>query len=394
LEVILGFSCWLEQLVFRLTNHKKGAKKMFKRKHALLFVVLMITILSFGAIGQAQELVQVRFGMTPFVDYGPWILAQELGFFREEGLDVTFINLASDTEIAEAMAGGALDVGVQSPDSALYYYPQNPSLRIVHIGTLFEGFAITGRNEFTTYDEFLKQGVEPLEAARRTALQLEGKVILTSRGSVHESIVYAALEVAGLSEHDVKIVDIPTPVEGVAAFLQGEGDFFTAGLPQTMRLLQEGYPRTIPGAALGTGGINLSGLQSSEQYFQNNKDTIVKIVRAWYKAVSYLHQNDTEALPIIVNWLNRNTGAGLTVESARRSVTEDLKFAGSPIQSYQWFYTEGSRSEWKAKLTHRLELLERVGNIPEGRVDLDEMVVSAEIEELVLQSFAEEIRFK
>lgn len=361
------------------------------KKGLILVVALALTVVFSGVLYASPT--KVRFGLTPFVDYGPWILAKELGYFAEEGLDVIFINLASDTEIAEASAGGAIDVGAQSPDSALYYYPQDSDLRIVHIGTIFEGFAITGRTEFTTYDQFLEQGLSPEEAATRTASQLKGKVVLTSRGSIHEAIVHAALEVAGLSEKDVTIIDIPTPVEGVAAFLQGQGDFFTSGLPQTLRLLQEGYPRTIPGSALGTGGTNLSGLQSSERYLKANRDTIVKIVRAWYKAVSYLHQNDTVALPIVVNWLNDNTGAGISVADAKRLVTEDLKYAGSPIQAYNWFYNENSRTHWKTKLAHRLALIEKVESLPAGRVDLDAMVVADEIEALVLESFFEEIKF-
>ncbi len=360
---------------------------------SLIVSLFIITVLLVTSPLFAQELERVRFGLTPFVDYGPWILAQELGFFEEEGLDVQFINLASDTEIAEAMAAGALDIGVQSPDSALYYYPQNPQLRIVHIGTLFEGFAITGRPEYTTFHEFLEMGLSAEEAARETAKQMEGKVILTALGSVHEAIVHAALEIADLTENDVTILDIPTPVEGVAAFLQGQGDFFTAGLPQTLRLLAEGYPRTIPGSALGTGGINLSGLESSEQYFQENTDTIVRIVKAWYKAVSYMHQNDTIALPMMVQWLNENTGAGITVADARRLITEDLKFPGSPVEAYYWFYQDGSRSEWHSKLSHRLALLEKVGNVPEGAVDLDQMVVAGEIEALVLEAMMDELEF-
>lgn len=371
---------------------------MIKMSHKLtrtsLIVCVFVTIvLLFSFASFSQELTKVRFGLTPFVDYGPWVLAIELGFFEDEGLDVQVINLASDTEIAEAMAGGALDIGVQSPDSALYYYPQNPNLRIVHIGTLFEGFAITGRPEYTTFAQFLESGLSAEEAAKATAKQMEGKVILTAKGSVHEAIVHAALEIGGLTEDDVTILDIPTPVEGVAAFLQGQGDFFTAGLPQALRLLSEGYPRTIPGSALGTGGINLSGLESSKKYFEENKDTIVRIVKAWYKAVSYLHQNDTIALPMMVQWLNENTGAGITVADAKRLVTEDLKFAGSPIEAYYWFYKEGSRSEWKSKLNHRLALLEKVGNVPEGSVDLDAMVVAGEIEELAMQAMMEEIDF-
>jgi len=103
-------------------------------------------VASFSLAGGKEEITVVRFGLTPFVDYGPWLLALEKKWFEEENIRLEVINLASDNEIAEAMVGGALDVGVQSPDSALFFYPENPDLRITFINTLFRGFTSLARS--------------------------------------------------------------------------------------------------------------------------------------------------------------------------------------------------------------------------------------------------------
>lgn len=354
-----------------------------------LLGVMMVLLLGMG-IGFSQELRVVRFGLTPFLDYGPWLLALEKGWYEEEGIRLRVINLASDSEIAEALAGGAIDVGVQSPDSALFYYPQNPDLRIPLINTLFRGFYITGQKQYKTYDQFLTETGDAAEAARLVCSQLKGKKILTELGSVHETIVMAALKVAGLTRDDVTIIDIPTPAEGVAAFIRGEADFFTCGLPQTLRLDSEGYSRTIPGEALGPGGINLSGLQVSRRYFEEHKDILVKLTKVWYKSVAYLHSTPTEALHIIVDWLNKNVGAGIEYEDAFPLITKELSFPGSMSEAWWWFYDPASPYNWKTKLEFRLNMMYDLELIPRGTVDLDTMVVSDEIEELVRQSLTKE----
>jgi len=341
-----------------------------------------------------KEIAVVRFGLTPFVDYGPWLLALEKKWFEEENIRLEVINLASDNEIAEAMAGGALDVGVQSPDSALFFYPENSDLRIPFINTLFRGFYITGQKQYKTYDQFLEETGDADKAAKLVCSQLKGKKILTELGSVHETIVMAAVEMGGLTRNDVEIIDIAGPAEGVAAFIRGEGDFFTCGLPQTLRLEKEGYPRTIPGSALGPGGINLSGLQVDRQYYEEHKDVLVRLAKVWYKSVAFLHSNPTEGLHIIVDWLNREVGAGLDYEFASDLITKELSFPGSGSETWFWFYNPDSPYYWKAKLDYRLKMMYQFGLIPEGTVDLDKMVVSPGIEKLVEDAFIEEQKFE
>ena len=373
-----------------------------KKTISLAILVGLIAIMLVGVggfVSQAQasnseDLTKVRFGLTPFLDYGPWLLALEKGWYEEEGIKLNVINLASDSEIAEALAGGAIDIGTQSPDSALFFYPENENLRIPLIYTLFRGFYITGRKEYKTYDEFLKETGDPQKAAELVCSQLEGKTILTEKGSVHETIVRAALDVAGLTAKDAKIVDVPSPAEGVAAFLRGSGDFYTAGLPQTLRLDSEGYPRTIPGEALGPGGVNLSGIQTTKQFYQNHKDVLVSLGKILYKAVSRIHKNPNSSLRIIVNWLNDNTGSNIGYDDAFSLITKELSWPGSPTEAWQWFYNPESKYYWKKKLNYRLNLAENLDMIPEGEVDVEKMVVSDEIEPLIRKQLLEEQKYK
>lgn len=372
---------------------------MKKLMSLTILIGLIAIMLVGGLVSQAQtsnseDLKEVRFGLTPFLDYGPWLLALEKGWYEEEGIKLNVINLASDSEIAEALAGNAIDIGTQSPDSALFFYPENENLRIPLIYTLFRGFYITGKKEYKTYEEFLQETGDPEEAAELVCSQLEGKTILTEKGSVHETIVRAALDVAGLTEEDANIVDVPSPAEGVAAFLRGSGDFYTAGLPQTLRLDSEGYPRTIPGEALGPGGVNLSGIQTRKQFYENNKDVLVSLGKILYKSIAHIHKNPTSSLRIIVDWLNSNTGSNIGYEDAFSLVSQELSWPGSPTEAWQWFYNPSSEYYWKKKLNYRLNLAENLGMIPEGEVDVEEMVVSDEIESSIRQQLLEEQEYE
>ncbi len=50
----------------------------------------------------------------------PVLLAHSLGFYREEGLDVSLENLSSHEKAMQAMVGGSIDVASTSFSQVLY----------------------------------------------------------------------------------------------------------------------------------------------------------------------------------------------------------------------------------------------------------------------------------
>src|SRR5262245_3369400 len=55
--------------------------------------------------------VQIKLGTLSTVADGPQYLAAERGYFREEGLDVSFENFGSTADMTAPLASGELDLG-------------------------------------------------------------------------------------------------------------------------------------------------------------------------------------------------------------------------------------------------------------------------------------------
>lgn len=52
----------------------------------------------------AKEMKTVKFGLLPYQDWMPWMLADELGYFKEAGIDLEVITFTDDITCAEAFS--------------------------------------------------------------------------------------------------------------------------------------------------------------------------------------------------------------------------------------------------------------------------------------------------
>ena len=102
---------------------------------------------------------------------------------------------------------------------------------------------------------------------------------------------------------DITIVDL-NPDEGLAAFLSGTGDFYLGGIPQRTRATAEGYKPIVVGA----------GIITTPDYAAENQETLLKLLRVWFRIVNFVEEDTDEGASIILDILNAQTGANMEVE--------------------------------------------------------------------------------
>ena len=96
----------------------------------LRFVVALASLCLFAccASGCRSRTQQSRDGLTPLrlqldwypqPEHGGFFAAQQLGFYKEEGLDVTILPLPQYGSVAQQVAGGKADIGLGSSDQIL-----------------------------------------------------------------------------------------------------------------------------------------------------------------------------------------------------------------------------------------------------------------------------------
>src|SRR4051812_16789734 len=136
----------------------------------------------------------------------PLILAQELGFFADEGLDVTINDMSGASKALESLLAGSTDVVSSFHDQTLLLTAQGRDLKsfVLMLQTPSVALVASPRSKIRSIKE-LK----------------DGTVAVTAPGSpVHLYVEYLLIK-SGLSANDIGVVGTPNNAARVSALEHG-----------------------------------------------------------------------------------------------------------------------------------------------------------------------------
>lgn len=373
--------------------------RIFRKVTSMILAAAMTAVLLAGCGGNkgedsgskadgTQELKTVRFGLLPYQDWMPWMLADELGYFEEAGIDLEVITFTDDITCAEALQSGDIDIACGNSGSGPLAFSKFPDLRIVGCTCGFLGYAIMVRPDdvaenggsVKTYDDFYAEEIEngtPEEAVQNAVKsaceQLEGKTIVMDRGTSSNLPLNAALKAADLTTEDLEFMDI-TDVEGALAFLDGTGDFELGGYPQVTSLTEQGCYKLVSGAELGGEAVCLSVEMATADYIEENMDTIVAMREVWYKTIENIYSEDTSYMEKLAEITGEYTGTEISLEDMqniaenvdpwpKKEEVEDIFFAEDGKWNIEEIYG-GSLDYW----------VNINGQVEDGAVDLQTQI--------------------
>jgi NitT/TauT family transport system substrate-binding protein len=152
----------------------------------------------------------VGLGYIPSVQFAPFYYANQQGYYRDAGLDVTFRNQI-DPDLVTLVGQGSVDVGVADGTSVIPAVSQQIPIR--YIATLYGSFPSI---------VFAKA-----ESGIREPADLQGKRLgIPGRYGSSWIMLQALLDSAGLTPDDLEIVEYPDFGQG-AAVQQGAVDAAT-----------------------------------------------------------------------------------------------------------------------------------------------------------------------
>ena len=156
--------------------------------------------------------------------YLPLTIAEQLGYFKQEGLDVTIVDFAGGARALQAVVGGSADVV-----SGAFEHTVNMQFK----GQPMRAFVLQG------LAPQIVLGVNPKTMANfKTVADLKGKKIgVTAPGSSTNVMVNFVLAKAGLKPSDVSIVGVGAGNGAVAAMRAGQIDAIS-NLDPVITLLQ------------------------------------------------------------------------------------------------------------------------------------------------------------
>ncbi|MCY4008834.1 MAG: ABC transporter substrate-binding protein [Anaerolineaceae bacterium] len=336
---------------------------------------------------QAQdEMVSVRYGVSPFQDTLLPILGQEFGWYAEEGLDVEFVILGWQA-VQEALAAGEVDVAINNITSVIATYDAFEFVYVYGFNIFDAGTALMAKPEFKSVEEFEAEGMEREDAVNAALRQMEGRTVVTTGNTDMGQAVIGSAEKVGLDpDSDFTIIDL-NPDEGLAAFLAGTGDFYLGGIPQRVRATAEGYKPIVVGADLAIPPLN--GIITTPDYAAENQETLLKLLHVWFRIVNFVEENTDEGAMIILDTLNSQTGSNMTVEGFKEYWQGYEHYPLNPSEIERDILSEDGYSYWKARWDYTNNFFVNVSGVISEPVPTEGVFLMEEIHAAYVEAYGD-----
>jgi NitT/TauT family transport system substrate-binding protein len=255
-------------------------------KPRLFAVFTMVFVLSgwapsYGAPPEKAKVV-IAVGGKAALYYLPLTLADRLGYFRDEGLQVDMVDFAGGAKALQAMMGGSADVVSGGFDHVIVMRARGQKLR---------GFVLQGATPAIVL------GVAKQRAAEyKSAKDLKGKKIgVSAPGSSTHAFVNHLLASVGLAPDDVSIIGVGTGPAAVAAMQAGHLDAIANIEPAITMMERNGTIKvvvetvSVRGATAVFGSPLPSGsLYTSEAFIKANPNTVQALTTAMVRSLKWL----------------------------------------------------------------------------------------------------------
>jgi NitT/TauT family transport system substrate-binding protein len=283
------------------------------RKHlAGILAALSIT----AGISQATQAEPLRIGYLIWVGFGPLFVAQDKGFFAEEGIQVELINMAVHEASYAGLFAGQVDViSVTVDDMLPNFDPKQPYVCIMAL------------------DESLGADGILADIDIQSIADLKGKVVGRAARTVSQFFLNVLLKDAGLSEADIEPVEMSFDDAG-KAFLMQEVDAAVAGEPWLTLGRQAEHGHVLADSS-ETPGLLVDCLVTTATTFDDRLADFRALARAWDAAVHYVEAHPDEANAIMA----RHVGGWLEDPAVFAETLKGVRFYDS-ARNREYFGTQ------------------------------------------------------
>lgn len=244
---------------------------------------LALASLSLAALAVPAAAETVKIGVQPWLGYGPLWIADQKGFFKENGVDVQLINFTWDQDVAAALASGNIQVISAATNTVILNMNNGVDLKAFMImdGSTTADAVLAGKDVATITD-------------------LKGKSVAYEKGSTSDLLINYALNSNGLTLADVEAVPIAAADAGLA-LIAGRVDVAVTYEPYISAALAQGPEFKVLYTAGEKPGLISDVLAAETSFIASNQQDLVGIIKAWDEAVTFLRDNPEEGGKIIAD---------------------------------------------------------------------------------------------
>lgn len=249
--------------------------------------------------GSAETVKLIHASKDPLVLWSVTYLAEDMGLYREEGLNVERIPLAGGPAALTALLAGEGHANLSAPGELLAAVGKGQSLTTVlaHTNSMPSIFVV-GKAFAERIGVTADSGLEERKAALGKVKG--GRFGITAPGSQTDGFTRLALKQAGLDPaRDARIVPLQTGANTIAALANDQIDGFIGVPPSAEQAIVElqAVPLLINQNGEITGGDRMQGMtvQARTADVEANPDLYRALVRADVRAMRALTEDPDEA---------------------------------------------------------------------------------------------------
>lgn len=256
------------------------------RRRLLLGSALSLAGLRLGALraeGKPEKSrVILAVGGRAHLQYLPLTIAERLGFFSAEGLDIEVLDLATSVRSQQALIEGAADVACGGFEGLIEHHASRSQP---------QSFCLLARAPQVAFGV----STRAMPSYRRVSDLKGRKIGIVAAGSAAELVTAMVLSGAGLKLQDVQLVEIGGIVAALQAVRSGQVDAIVHMEPVMTMLEQKGDLRIIADARSLRGAQEIFGglmpatcLFAPASYLRTHPNTAQAIANATVHALKWL----------------------------------------------------------------------------------------------------------
>ena len=286
--------------------------------------------------------------------YAPQYVAIELGYFQEEGIDLTLVNGAGADKVMTAMLAGDADIGFMGSEASIYTYVQGAEDYAVNFAQLTQraGNFLVARQPDPDF----------------TWQKLKGSRVLGGRaGGMPQMVFEYILKKNGIDPKTDLTMDQSIQFGlTAAAFTSDQSDYTVEFEPFATGLELEGNGYVVASLGTDSGYVPYTAYCAKKSYLAMHPDLIQRFTSALQKGMDYVNSHTAEEIA--------KTIQPQFSETPRENITKIVK-------RYQ------DQDTWKENLIFERSSFELLENILE---EAGELQTRVPYENLVTTEFAEQ----
>ncbi len=260
------------------------------KKNLILIILVGLVIWGLFIFNNDKEetLKKVTVGeVTHSIFYAPQYVADALGYYEDEGLDVNITLISGADKVTSAVLSGDVQIGFCGSEATIYVYNQGQKDYLVNFAGLTkkDGSFLVSREKIKNFK---------LE-------DLKGKHIIGGReGGMPAMTLEYALNSNGIKNTDTNIDTSIDFASMSGAFIGGTGDFVTLFEPSASTLEKEGHGYVVASIGELGGEVPYTAYNAKKSYIKNNPKVIKGFTKATQKGLDYVHNHSAKEIAKVI----------------------------------------------------------------------------------------------